>query len=169
MRVITKSLLMVPFVVLATLPCSAAEFEISTKKSADQIKAIVDGDKVTFDISCPSGIGGGKVTLAKGKWPETVIVRLRLTGLEFVSLTGGKVKLSGSVLSHSGNKRQLSLSEDGKKGERDAGTEIKVFDAAGKSVTGLPGKGGCFEILLPKALLESQPKSLQLGWIDFYR
>jgi hypothetical protein len=33
----------------------------------------------------------------------------------------------------------------------------------------LPDKGGYFEIKLPKALLESQPKSVELGWIDFYR
>jgi len=36
-------------------------------------------------------------------------------------------------------------------------------------MTGLPGKGGYFEIRLPKALLDGQPKSLELGWIDFYR
>ena len=61
------------------------------------------------------------------------------------------------------------MTEDGKEGEREPGTEIKVLDAAGKPVKGLPGKGGYFEIRLPKALLEGQPKSLELGWIDFYR
>jgi hypothetical protein len=154
---------------LSALPCTAADYDITTTKPADQIKSTSDCDKVTFDISCPSGIGGGKITLAKGKWPDTVILRIHLTGLEFFSLTSGKLKLSGSVLSHSGNKRQLSLSEEGKEGARDAGAEIKVFDAAGKPVKGLPGKGGYFEIPLPKAILDGQPKSLEFGWIDFYR
>lgn len=72
----------------------------------------------------------------------------------------------GSVLSHSGNTKRLYLTEDGEKQE--PGTEIEVFDAAGKPITGLPDKDGYFEIKLPKALLESQSKSLTLGWIDFY-
>ena len=39
-----------------------------------------------------------------------------------------------------------------------------------KNVAGsLPGKGGYSEITLPKALLEGQPKSPELGRIDFYR
>jgi hypothetical protein len=164
-----KSPLVAILFVFAALPCSAAEFEITTRKPADEIKAAIDGNKATFDVSCPSGIGGGTITIAKGKWPDTVVVRLHLGGLESFSLSNGKLKLSGSVSSHSGNKRQLSLSDVGKKGERDAGTEIKVFDAAGKPVKGLPGKGGCFEITLPKALLEGQPKSLNLYWVDFYR
>ena len=44
-----------------------------------------------------------------------------------------------------------------------------MLDAAGKPVKGLPDKGGYFEIKLPKALLENQIKTLELGWIDFYR
>jgi hypothetical protein len=164
-----KPLLIFALVTAASRLCCAAEFEITTKKSADQIKATIDGDKATFDVSCPSGIGGGKITLARGNWPKRVVLRLRLAGLESVSVSNGKMKLAGSVLSHSGNKRQLSLSEEGMKGERDAGSEIKVLDAAGKPVKGLPGRDGCFEITLPNALLESRPKSLDLNWIDFYR
>jgi hypothetical protein len=44
-----------------------------------------------------------------------------------------------------------------------------VLGATGKAITGLPGDGGYFEITLPKALLEGQPQSLELGWLDFYR
>jgi hypothetical protein len=89
--------------------------------------------------------------------------------LESLAVSNGKVKLTGSVLSHSGNTKRLYLTEEGKDGEREPGTEIKVLDAAGKPVKGLPDKGGYFEIKLPKALLDGGPKSLELGWIDFYR
>ena len=144
-------------------------FEIKTKKSADQVKVKIGNDSATFDVSSPSGIGGVTVTLAKGKWPTTVVLRLHLSGLESLAVSSGKTKLAGSVLSHSGNTRRLYLTEDRKQGEREPGTEIKVLDAAGKPVKGLPGKGGYFEITLPKALLDSQPKNVELGWIDFYR
>ncbi len=107
------------------------------------------------------------ITAASGKWPTTVILRLHLGGLESFAIFNGRIKLTGSVLSHSGNTKRLYLTEDGK--EKEPGTDIKVLDAAGKPIKGLPGKGGYFEITLPKALLESQPKSLVLGWIDFHR
>ena len=67
----------------------------------------------------------------------------------------------------------LDIVEDGK--EKKVGKdspcwmEIRGFDSTGKPLTGLPGNGGCFEITLPRALLEGQPKNLDLGWIDFYR
>ena len=105
----------------------------------------------------------------KGQWPTTVILRLHLGGLESFAVSNGRIKLTGSVLSHSGNTKRLYLTEAGKDEEREPGTEIKVLDAAGKPIKGLPDKDGYFEIRLPKALLEGQPKSLELGWIDFYR
>jgi hypothetical protein len=144
-------------------------FDIKTKKPADQVQVKLEKDTATLDVSSQSGIGGATITLAKGKWPTTVIVRLHLSGLESFAVSNGKTKLAGSVLSHSGNTKRLYLTEDGKEGEREPGTAIKVLDANGKPATGLPGKGGYFEITLPKALLEGQPKSLELGWIDFYR
>lgn len=142
-------------------------FEITARKPADQIAVKIEKDTATFDVSSPSGIAGATITLKEDKWPKDVILRLHLRGLESFAVSNGKTKLTGSVLSHSGNTKCLYLTEDGK--EWEPGTEIKVLDAAGKPITGLPDKDGYFEITLPKALLESQSKSLTLGWIDFYR
>ena len=90
-----------------------------------------------------------------------------------LTISNGTIKLTGSVLSHSGNPRLLHVVENGKekKVEKDSPywTEIRGFDSSGKPVPGLSGSGGYFEIALPKALLESQPKSLNLEWTDFYR
>jgi hypothetical protein len=47
--------------------------------------------------------------------------------------------------------------------------EIAALDAAGKPVDGLPPEGGCFEAVLPAALLDGNPRTLTLAWIDFYR
>jgi acetyl esterase len=147
----------------------AAAFAITTKKPDDRIETKVGADSVVFDIRSRSGIGGATIAPQNGKWPATVVLRLHLGGLESFDVSNGKIKLAGSVLSHSGNTKRLHLTEGGDGKEREAGTEIKVLDAAGNSVQGLPGKDGCFEIALPKALLESQPPSLDVGWIDFFR
>lgn len=148
---------------------SGSAFTVTTKKPEDRVKVQLERDTAIFDVSSQSGIGGATITLANGKWPTTVVLRLHLHGMESVAVSNGKIKLTGSVLSHNGNTKRLYLSEVGKEGEREPGTEIKVFDTAGKPINGLPGDGGYFEITLPKALLEGQPKSLELGWIDFYR
>jgi hypothetical protein len=34
---------------------------------------------------------------------------------------------------------------------------------------GLPDKDGCFEVAIPKALLDEKTKTMKLNWIDFYR
>ncbi|MGD0899507.1 MAG: ThuA domain-containing protein [Thermoguttaceae bacterium] len=144
-------------------------FNITTKKPEDRITVTLERDTATLDLLSPSRIGSGTLTLANGKWPTRVIIRFHLGGLESFAVSNGKITPNGAVLSHSGNPKHLYFTGDGKEGKREPETEIKVLDTAGKPIKGLPGKGGCFEITLPKALLEGPPKSLELGWIDCYR
>jgi hypothetical protein len=125
------------------------------------------GNTAAFDVFSPSGIGGATIMLAKGNWPGTVILRLHLHGLESFAISNGDIKLTGSVLSHGGETKRLHLTENGK--DRKSESDIKVFDATGKPIKGLPGSGRYFEIRLPKALLGDYTKNLNLGWIDFYR
>ncbi|MEI8374834.1 MAG: hypothetical protein WCJ35_18585 [Planctomycetota bacterium] len=166
----TLGLLMSVFVIsLVTTMKETTTLDIKTKKPADQVKMKIENDTVTLDVLSQSGIGSATITLAKGKWPTTVVLRLHLSGLESFAVFNSKIKLTGSVLSHSGNTKRLYLTEIGKEGEWEPGTEIKVLDSAGKPVKGLPDKGGYFEITLPKALLEGELESLELKWIDFYR
>jgi hypothetical protein len=72
-------------------------------------------------------------------------------------------------VSHSGFPKSLYLTVDGKEKKLEENTQIKVLDAEGKPVKGLPGEGGYFEITLPKVLTEGEPKSLDVGWIDAFR
>jgi hypothetical protein len=44
-----------------------------------------------------------------------------------------------------------------------------MLDAEGKPSDELPEEGGYFQMELPSALLASEPKSLSIEWIDFYR
>ena len=147
----------------------AAAFDIKLKKADDRIDVQLEKETLVFAVTSKSGIGGATIAPKNGKWPATVVVRLNLRGLESFSVSSGKQTLAGSVLSHSGYTRHLALRAEGEEKEDEPGTEIKVFDAAGKPAAGLPGAGGYFEIRLPKQLLEGQPESLTLGWIDFFR
>ncbi len=178
-----SALICLYFTVAATFDAKAADspptepttkettFAIKTEKVEDHVKVKIEKGTGTFDFLSKSGIGGATIT-TKGKWP-TVVLRFHLRGLEFFTVSNGKIKLTGSVLSHSGTPRLLHIVEDGKEKTVDKDspyrTEIRGFDSRSKPVSGLTGSGGYFEITVPKALLEGQPKSLELTWIDFYR
>ena len=145
--------------------------EVKTKKAEDRVEVKVDKDAATWDVLSPSGIGGATITAPDGRWPAAVTLRLHLRGLESLSVSNGKTKLAASVQSYGPHDKRLYLSEEGKANQppRASDTEIRVLDSAGKPTQGLPDAGGCFEITLPKVLLEGQPKGLELNWIDFYR
>jgi hypothetical protein len=47
--------------------------------------------------------------------------------------------------------------------------DIRIVSGEGKPAKELPLKDGYFEMMLPKAFFEGNPKSIALSWIDFYR
>jgi hypothetical protein len=154
---------------------SAATFDVRCNKQADSVTVTADGERAIFDIASPSGIGGATIERKNAAWPKQVVLRIHLRGLESLSLASGDLKLSASVASHSGNPRTLILL---KKQAKDAPsltqdspywTDIRVLDAKGKPVSGLPDKDGYFEMVVPKALMEENAGKLTISWIDFYR
>ena len=146
-----------------------ASFTCKPTKVQDQVTVTIEKERTLLDVVSPSGIGGTTVELSRGSWPSKVVVRLHLRGLEQFTSSSGRAKLDGSMLSHSGNTRRLTVREQGKDGEQRFNDAIQVFNAEGKPIDGLPPAGGYFEVTLPKPMLEGQPKSLYMGWIDFFR
>jgi len=150
---------------------TSVPFEITTKEPGS-LTTTLEGDKTIFSIKGP-GIGDAKVQRLGEAWPKKVVVCVYLSGLENFTISSGEVKLSNSVLSHSGNKQLSHLWKDGKEGpsldeKSPYWMEIHRLDATGKPAQGLPPKGGWFEMTLPPALLK-ESDTIELGWIDFYR
>jgi len=145
--------------------------QATVKKPGDRITEVVNDGSTTFSVRSSSGIGSA--TMHQDPWPDHVCLRLYLRGLERLTICSGSMTLKASVLSHSGNRRLLRVVDDGQEKVVEEGsryrTEIKAFDANGKSVQGLPTEGGYFEIELPAALIETKPRSITVDWIDFYR
>jgi hypothetical protein len=102
-----------------------------------------------------------------------VTLKLHLKVLESLVLSSGKVKLSASVSSQE-EKPRVRLWKDDKEDEpldqkSPLWMDIRLIGADGKPAQKLPLKDGWFEMTLPKALLEGNPPSLSVQWIDFYR
>ena len=160
-------------------PAPPFHFKVACRRDNDRVDVKLEGSKATFDVFCPFGIGHAKITPADRRWPETVVLRLHLRGLESLDISNGTVTLHGFVHSHGEHKRHLSLK---KKGEEKKDTEdtlvkpgspywmeIRVLRVKSKPGDGYPPKNGLFEMTLPKALLRDRPESLEIHWIDFYR
>jgi len=151
----------------------SSDFEIATKKKEDRVVVTkADGKNIVIVRSC-SGIGAADVTRLKERWPDTVVIRLHLGGLECFAVTSGKVRLTTSVASHHRRAKRLQVDQDGTESDVEKGnpfwTEVKVLGADGKPSPDYPLRGGHFEIALPAVLLRDQPKTITLAWIDFYR
>ena len=148
-------------------------YKITTKRDNDKVDVKAEKDKVDFLIHSPFGISNAVIERAGEKWPDAVVLKLHLKGLESFKVTSGEVKLEGSA-SLQDRKPVVRLWKDGKEDvPLDAKSpywmEVRILGGDGKQATELPLKGGCFEMSLPKTMFEGNPKSITVNWIDFYR
>jgi hypothetical protein len=171
------NLLALCIVILASLPGTAEDktptFNVKTRKMDDTVQAHGDGSKVIFLVKSRSGIGSATIERVEKTWPEAVALKLHLKGLESLVLSSGKVKLSVSVSSQ-GEKPRVRLGKDDKEDEpldqkNPLWMEVRILGSDGTPAQKLPLKDGWFEMTLPKALLDGNPPSLSVQWIDFYR
>jgi hypothetical protein len=151
----------------------ALQFRITTKRNDDRVDVKSEKDKATFSIHSPFGISQAVIKRAGEAWPDAVVLRLHLKGLENFKVTNDRVKLEGSASIQDG-KPLVRLWKDGKEdAPLDAKSSywmaIRILDGDGKQAKEIPLRGGYFEMQLPKALFEGNPKAITVNWIDFYR
>jgi hypothetical protein len=98
---------------------------------------------------------------------------LHLKGLSSFRASNSKVTVDAAVSIEEG-KTKVRLWKDGKEDapldeKSPLWTDIRIFGGDSKPAKELPLKDGYFEITLPRAFFEGNPKSITLSWIDFYR
>ena len=159
---------------ISVVACAVDEtppFKIETKRTDDRVEVKSENDKIIFDVRSPFGISRATIERTTEQWPEKVLIRLRLKGLENFNVSTEKLKLEASVSSQNGDAR---LWKDGKEdmlldSKSPYWMEIRIIDSDGKPTKALPLKAGYIEMQLPKKLFEVNPKSIALNWVDFYR
>jgi hypothetical protein len=160
---------------LAVLLGAEPEFEISLKRGEDRIEVTAEPGRATFTVVSPRGIGAATIRRRTGQWPKAVVLRLRLRGLESLTIAVGQLTLGASVSSSAPQAVRLYASETGKQREQAVDrnscywTDVQILNADGKRASGLPADGGWFELQLPAALLADQPAAIAVRWIDFFR
>lgn len=170
---LTSGLLALVVSVLTVAADDSPPFKVTTKRADDRVDVKVEKGKVIVSVHSPFGISHAVIERAGEAWPDAVVLRLHLKGLENFKVTGGKVKLEGSASLRDG-KPLLRLWKDGKEdAPLDATSpywlEVRIVGGDGQPAKELPLKGGYFELPLPRALFEGNPKAITVSWIDYYR
>jgi hypothetical protein len=150
-----------------------AKFKVMTRRADDAVEVRVEMDRTAFSVTSPFGISQAVIERTGDKWPDAVVLRLHLKGLESFRASNGKVTLDAAVSVQDG-KPKVRMWQDGKE---DAPLNekspywigVRILTGDGKAAKEIPLKSGYFEMTLPKAFIEGNPKSITLNWIDFYR
>ena len=152
---------------------SPPKFKITTKRDTDKVVVTAEQQKTLFDIHSPFGISHAVFERTAAEWPECMVLRLHLTGLESLQIKSGDTTLHASVSSQGGDKpvRLWRNEEEDKPLDSTSPlwTEIRLIGSDGKPTQTIPLKDGYFEIEIPKTLHKANPKEITVSWIDFYR
>jgi len=172
-KVPTAVLLTIAFTLTTAGADDSLPFKITTKRDNDKVDVKAETGKVAFSIHSPFGISHAVIERGGEKWPDAVALRLHLKSLENFKVTNGKVTLEGSASLRDG-KAEGRVWKDGKEDSPlDAKSpywiDVRILGDDGKAAKEIPVKDGYFEMVLPKAFFEGNPKSITVSWIDFYR
>jgi hypothetical protein len=151
----------------------AARFKITTRRKDDGVEVRADKDKTVFIVKSPFGIGRAVIERREATWPQAVVLRLHLKGPSSFRASNGKVRLGAAVSIEEGRQKVRVWQE----GKEDATLDekcplwmdVRIVAGDGKPAKELPLKGGSFEVVLPQAFFEGNPKSITLNWFDFHR
>ncbi len=128
------------------------------------------GETTTLDVRSPFGIDRATITRVGKEWPRKVVLRLHLKGLESLLVTVDKTAVEWSVSSSSKKpKFRVALREGRKETSLEEGSPFWTEGKVVAEDVKIPLKDGYFEVPVPVKLLEGNPETIAVRWIDFYR
>lgn len=146
------------------------EFEVETART-ELVETAVTPNSVTFDITSQTGIGSAEIKLVHGEWPETILFRLHVAGLEEFRFAYHETAVTASVSSSGDHQVLESVAQAG---EAQPVAEDSVFympvrlEAESGEVS-IPLAEGYFEIEAPADFQAGAYDMFTISWIDFYR
>jgi hypothetical protein len=151
------------------------------------VELSLDDGRALIDVTDQRGINGLTARLEEGQWPEEVVVRLPLRGLESLEIRYGNFTITTSVSSTGDPGPPLMLSVTDEAGQAqsaspsadiyypdiravtvDGATDVGPLASGDRPPFPLP-EGSAFEITLPPHFHQGDYPSFSLKWIDFYR
>ena len=145
--------------------------EVDVRKDGDVVETAVVDNTAIFDIYSQIGIGDATVTLVNGEWPQTILFRVYLTGLEEFKFIYGNTEVYVSVSSSGENVVLETVSQNGEAQPitKDSPYYMPIRIESENSEMGIPLDEGYFEIETPSDFNTGDDDSFAISWVDFYR
>lgn len=150
----------------------AANLEVKLKDPKDTCNIRRTEKETILEIRSPKGISRAVVKRLGAQWPESVVIRLRLSHLESFDVHHGKTSVAASVGWSDAGLRMRQWSLGNERAVISSGhplfLPIRLLDRDGRPAT-RPTEEGWFEIPVPSAFFEGNPETFTIDWIDAYR
>jgi hypothetical protein len=151
---------------------SGPEFSVSSSKPGDTVTITSEENVTIMEVNSPGGIGSARFELVSGAWPQKMIARLHLKGLEEFRLLYADTIIAASASSGSsfntGDQRViLSGAEEPVPPGHPLWMDIRIV--SDQTSPGIPLEEGYFEITFPREFIAKAVSSFEIQWVDFFR
>jgi hypothetical protein len=153
--------------------------EISLKNADDNflIKTVTDDSNcstVQVELRSPRGIGAATLRRLEKNWPDALVIRWKIQGLESIRMTIERDRYEGFVENQNLQTHWSKRTDNGDaialKPTDDAWCDISIIGSVEGHPPKIPlQKDEWFELKVPKQWLENQPETIRFEWVDFHR
>lgn len=170
-------LIVVPAILLMSLPliacasqpvraqASQPEFRVTAKNPDDIVGIHREDTRTVLDVQSDFGIGSASIELLSGTMPDTLLLRLHITGLEDFELTSQAATVTASLPSRGLFASRQHVTDIPILPTHPLWLDIQIVSTSTK----IPLEDGYFEIVLPPGFLRNAGAAFEIKWIDFYR
>lgn len=140
-------------------------------QDGDVVETAVSANAAIFDIYSQTGIGRAEVMLVKGAWPEKILLRLHLRGLEEFKFAYAETVITANVSSTgAASVREMAVVEGEERPlTTDSPHNMPIHIQTENGETTIPLENGYFEIEAPVDFTTGPDNNFTISWIDFYR
>ncbi len=145
--------------------------KVSPRRADDAIAIGVEEGRTVVAVTSPFGISRAVIERTGVDWPEFIVLRLHLSGLERLRVSSGTIAISASAAADGSEVRVWKTNREDAPLDPTSPFWLVIRPHAGdwKPAKGSPLKGRYFEVEISKAFFEGNPKSVTIEWIDFFR
>jgi len=151
---------------------SEPEFSFTSSKPGDTVTITSEENVTIIEVNSAGGIGSARFELVSGSWPQKMIARLHLKGLEEFRLLYAETIIvasasSGSSFNTGDQMVILSGTEEPIPPGHPLWMDIRIV--SNEMIPNIPLEEGHFEITFPREFIAKAVSSFEIQWVDFFR
>ncbi len=173
-----KQLMLLSVILFLGTACTAVFLPSSpytaNPQKDDTVVSFMEADNTLFiDITSTSGIGGAEIKRHTESWPQDVVLRMHLKGLEQFEFMYADTAVTLAISSQQDQHMQQSVRQINNAAEPLNPNNVfwmqtEIVNNDGTLGT-IPLTDGSFNVHVPQDFLEKNGDIFTISWIDFFR